>query len=67
MTFTFKHPSKYKKPKKLTTTIPPESGPTPQGLNIEYNAVKDVRLEKKHGNRQKFTEHKNKSRNTTRS
>ena len=55
MTFTFKHPSKYKKSKKLTTTIPPESGPTPQGLNIEYNTVKDVRLEKKHGNRQKFT------------
>ena len=42
-----------KKPKKLTTTIPPKSGPTPQGLNIQYNTVKDVRLEKKHGNRQK--------------
>ena len=53
MTFTFKHPSKYIKPKKLTTTVPPKSGPTPQGLNIEYNTVKDVRLEKKHGNRQK--------------
>ncbi len=67
MTFVFKHPSKYKKAKKLTTTVPPESGPTPQGLNISYNTVKDVRLEKKHGNRQKFTEHKNKNRNTTRS
>ena len=32
-----------KKPKKLTTTIPPKSGPTPQGLNIQYNTVKDVR------------------------
>ena len=53
MTFTFKHPSKYIKPKKLTTTVPPKSGPTPQGLNIEYNTVKDVRLEKKYGNRQK--------------
>ena len=53
MTFVFKHPSKYKKAKKLTTTVPPESGPTPQGLNISYNTVKDVRLEKKHGDRQK--------------
>ena len=53
MTFIFKHPSKYKKPKKLTTTVPPKSGTTPQGLNIQYNTVKDVRLEKKHGNRQK--------------
>ncbi len=50
MTFVFKHPKKYKK---LTTTVPPKSGPTPQGLNIQYNTVKDVRLEKKHGNRQK--------------
>ena len=46
-------PDNMKKPKKLTTTVPPKSGPTPQGLNIEYNTVKDVRLEKKHGNRQK--------------
>ncbi len=53
MTFVFKHPSKYKKIKKLTTTVPPESGPTPQGLNISNNTVKDVRLEKKLGNRQK--------------
>ena len=42
-----------KKPKKLTTTVPPKSGPTPQGLNIQYNTVKDVRLEKKYGTRQK--------------
>ena len=46
-------PDDMKKPKKLTTTVPPKSGPTPQGLNIQYNTVKDVRLEKKHGNRQK--------------
>ena len=36
-----------------THLLPPKSGPTPQGLNIEYNTVKDVRLEKKYGNRQK--------------
>ena len=29
--------------KKLTTTIPPKSGPTPQGLNITYNTVKTVK------------------------
>ena len=46
-------PEEMKKPKKLTTTVPPKSGPMPQGLNIQYNTVKDVRLEKKHGNRQK--------------
>lgn len=50
MTFVFKHPSYYKKVKKLTTTVPPKSGPLPQGLNIEYNTVKDVRLEKINGN-----------------
>ena len=49
MTFVFKHPSKYKK---LTTTIPPKSGPMPQGLNIEHNTVKTVRLEKLNGRRQ---------------
>jgi len=32
--------------KKLTTTIPPKSGPNPQGLNINYNTVKTVNLEK---------------------
>ena len=53
MTFVFKHPSKYIKPKKLTTTIPPESGPQSQGLNIDYNPVKEVRSEKNYGNRQK--------------
>ena len=58
MTFVFKHPSKYKKIKKPTTTVPPESGPTIQGLNISYNTVKDVRLEKKHGNRQKSAKQK---------
>jgi hypothetical protein len=58
MTFVWKHPSYYKKlKKKLTETVPPESGPESQGLNIEYNTVKDVKLEKKsHGrNRQGAT------------
>ena len=32
--------------KKLTTTIPPKSGPNPQGLNINYNTVKTVDPEK---------------------
>lgn len=55
MTFVFKHPSKYKK---LTTTVPPKSGPQSEGLNINYNTVKDVKLEKKHGDRQKSTKQK---------
>ena len=38
--------------KKLTTTIPPESGPMPQGLNISYNGVKQIKLtEKKYNGR----------------
>jgi hypothetical protein len=38
---------------------PPKSGPTPQGLNINYNTVKTVKLEKTNGrNRQVFTERK---------
>ena len=28
---------------------PPKSGPTPQGLNINYNTVKTVKLEKPNG------------------
>ena len=36
--------------KKLTTTIPPKSGPQPQGLNLNYNTVKTVKLEKINGN-----------------
>ena len=36
---------------------PPKSGPTPQGLNINYNTVKTVKLEKINGrNRQVFTQ-----------
>ncbi len=38
--------------KRLTRTIPPESGPTPQGLNISYNTVKEVEhTEKKYNGR----------------
>lgn len=36
---------------------PPKSGPTPQGLNINYNTVKYVKLENTNGrNRQGVTE-----------
>jgi hypothetical protein len=31
---------------KLTTTVPPKSGPQPQGLNISYNTVKTIQAEK---------------------
>ena len=34
---------------KLTKTVPPKSGPQPQGLNLSYNTVKTVRLEKING------------------
>ena len=34
------------KNKKLTKTVPPKSGPVPQGLNLKYNTVKTVKLEK---------------------
>jgi len=42
---------------KLTKTIPPKSGPEPQGLLIDYNTVKPVKLEKINGrHRQVSTE-----------
>ena len=28
---------------------PPKSGPTPQGLNLKYNTVKTIKLEKING------------------
>ena len=34
---------------KLTKTIPPKRGPQPQGLLINYDSVKPVRLEKING------------------
>ena len=40
--------------KKLTTTVPPKQGPSPQGLNVPLKQVKNVRLEKKsNGSRQR--------------
>jgi len=39
--------SKYNYPK--TWLLPPEAGPMPQGLNINYNTVKTVKLEKING------------------
>jgi hypothetical protein len=38
--------------KRLTKTVPPESGPMPQGLNISYNTVKEVKLTEKINGRQ---------------
>ena len=32
-----------------TWLLPPESGPMPQGLNINYNTVRTVKLEKING------------------
>jgi hypothetical protein len=44
---------------KLTTTVPPKSGPLPQGLNISYNTVKTIHSEKINGrDRQIVTKHK---------
>jgi hypothetical protein len=64
MTFEWKHPSYYKKPKKLTTTVPPKSGPLPQGLNVEHNTVKTVRLEKKlNGRNRQSTSQRSKKNN----
>jgi hypothetical protein len=48
-------------PKRLTTTIPPKSGPEPQGLNIDYNTVKIIKHTEKiknGGYRQSSTQHK---------
>ena len=41
------------KPKRLTTTVPPKSGPNPQGLNIGYNTVTTIRSEKINGRNRK--------------
>ena len=38
-----------KKPKRLTLTIPPKSGPTPQGLNVPLKQGKVVRSVKNNG------------------
>jgi hypothetical protein len=40
--------------KKLTRTVPPKSGPNPQGLNITYNIVTTIKPEKiTHGRNRK--------------
>ena len=49
---------------KLTTTVPPKSGPVPQGLNIQYNTVKTVRENLNGRNRQSVTQ-RNTGRKTT--
>jgi hypothetical protein len=36
--------------KRLTTTVPPESGPQSQGLNISYNTAKTVKHTEKNYN-----------------
>ena len=41
---------------KLTTTVPPRSGPVSGGLNIKYNTVKTVKTEKLNGYRQGSTQ-----------
>lgn len=44
-----------KKPKRLTLTIPPKSGPNPQGLNVPLKQVKVVRSEKINGRNRQVT------------
>jgi hypothetical protein len=53
--------------KRLTTTIPPKSGPlpqVPQGLNINYNTVKTVKQsgEKINGGYRQITSKRSKKR-----
>jgi hypothetical protein len=48
--------------KKLTTTIPPKSGPMPQGLKLSYNTVKDVKLTEKINGRHRQSTSKHKKR-----
>jgi len=47
--------------------LPPKAGPTPQGLNINYNNVKVEKLEKINGrNRQSATERRRDNRSLSR-
>ena len=41
---------------KLTSLVPPKSGPVSEGLNIKYNTVKTVKTEKINGYRQGSTQ-----------
>jgi hypothetical protein len=38
--------------KRLTRTVPPKSGPQPQGLNLSYNTVKPIKNTEKINGRQ---------------
>jgi len=49
---------------KLTTTVPPKSGPVSGGLNIKYNTVKTVRENLNGRNRQSVAQ-RNTRRKTT--
>jgi|AntAceMinimDraft_1070359.scaffolds.fasta_scaffold05805_5 hypothetical protein len=53
--------------KRLTRTIPPESGPMPQGLNLNYNGVKEVELTEKinNGRYRQSTSKRSQKRNRT--
>jgi len=46
--------------KRLTRTIPPKSGPNPQGLNISYNTVTTIKPEKITNGRNRKTNTNNK-------
>jgi len=46
--------------KRLTRTIPPKSGPNPQGLNIGYNTVTTIKSEKTINGRNRQTNSNNK-------
>jgi hypothetical protein len=46
--------------KRLTRTIPPKSGPTPQGLNIGYNTVRTIKSENTLNGRDRKTNSNNK-------
>jgi hypothetical protein len=51
---------------RLTTTIPPRSGPCPQGLNISYNNDTSGKLEKINGrHRQSFTKRRANNKRTS--
>ena len=55
---------KHSYPKRLTTTVPPKSGPMPQGLNINYNTVTTVKQsgEKINGGYRQSTSQRSKKR-----
>jgi len=50
---------------KLTKTIPPKSGPESQGLLINYNTVKPVKLEKINGRDRQITSKRSRKNSST--